>query len=168
MVVGGGARQPSSEIDTGSALLRGNAMTFNIRIGTILMQDRPLMSKLLGLESDVYSQKWSVIRALNGFSLDRKVRAAGWNSFFMAGTITASALGSIKERSVRSALRRIFSRVRADDFNCLEVTGIVARHFLGVPYVTVSAHSRHIQQSHLLDHPRARQAGQGVAEGVRA
>ena len=142
-------------------------MTFNIRIGTILMQDRPLMSKLLGLESDVYSQKWSVIRALNGFSLDRKVRAAGWNSF-MAGTITASALGSIKESSVRSALRRIFSRVRADDFNCLEVTGIVARHFLGVPYVTVSAHSRHIQQSHLLDHPRARQAGQGVAEGVRA
>ena len=29
----------------------------------------------------------------------------------------------------------------------LEVTKIVGRHFLGVPYVTVSAHSRHMQQS---------------------
>jgi hypothetical protein len=143
-------------------------MTFDIRIGTILMQDRPLMLRLLGLEPDRYSQGWSVVRAVNGFSLDRKVRAAGWNSFFMAGTITASAFGSIKQGSLRAALQRIFSRVRTEDFNCLEVTGIVARHFLGIPYVTVSAHSRHVQQGHLLDHPRARQAGQIAADLVQA
>ena len=142
-------------------------MTFDIRIGSILIQDRPLMSRNLGLEPNRYEQNWSVIRAVNGFSLDRKVRAAGWNSFFIAGTITASALGSIKEGSVRSALRRIFSKVRADDFNCLEVTGIAARRFLGIPYITVSAHSRHIQQGHLLDHPRARQAGQAAADLVQ-
>jgi len=141
---------------------------FDIRIGTILMQHSPLLCGRLRLQTDAYSPSWSVIRAVNGFSLDRKVRAAGWNSFFMAGTITASALGSIKESSVRSALRRILSKVRSDDFNCLEVTGIVARHFLGVPYVTVSAHSRHIQQSQFLEHPRARQVGQGLAEGARA
>jgi hypothetical protein len=143
-------------------------MTFNIRIGTILMQDRPLMSQRLGLQPDSYSGRWSVIRALNGFSLDRKVRAAGWNSFFMAGTITASAFGSIKEGSVRTALQRIFSKVRAEDFNCLEVTGIVARRFLGVPYVTVSAHSRHLQQGSFLDNPRARKAGQTAVDWVQA
>lgn len=126
------------------------------------------MCRRLGLQADAYAQSWNVIRAVNGFSLDRKVRASGWNSFFMAGTITASALGSIKENSVRSALRRIFSKVRGDDFNCLEVTGIVARHFLGVPYVTVSAHSRHIQQSQFLGDPRAGQAGQELAEGASA
>jgi len=141
---------------------------FDIRIGTILMQHRPLLCGRLRLQTDAYSPSWSVIRAVNGFSLDRKVRAAGWNSFFMAGTITASALGSIKESSVGSALRRILSKIRGDDFNCLEVTGIVERHFLGVPYVTVSAHSRHIQQSQFLEHPRARQVGQGLAEGARA
>ncbi|MGC2198370.1 MAG: hypothetical protein WA628_27110 [Terriglobales bacterium] len=143
-------------------------MTFNIRTGTILMQDRPLMSQRLGLEPDAYARNWSVVRAVNGFSLDRKVRAAGWNSFFMAGTVTASAFGSIKEGSVRSAMRRIFSQVRREDFNCLEVTGIAARHFLGIPYVTVSAHSRHIQQGCFLDHPRARQAGETAADWVHA
>jgi len=121
------------------------------------------MSQRLGLEQDRYSPGWCVVRALNGFSLDRKVRGAGWNSFFLAGTVTASALGSIKEGSVRAALQRVFSKVRTEDFNCLEVTGIVARHFLGIPYITVSAHSRHIQQSYLLDNPRARQAGATAA-----
>jgi hypothetical protein len=144
---------------------QGRNMTFDVRIGTILMQDRPLMSRRLGLEPDRYAHNWSVLRAVNGFSLDRKVRAAGWNSIFMAGTITASAFGSINEGSLRAALKRIFSKVRAQDFNCLEVTGIVARHFLGIPYVTVSAHSRHIQQGYLLDSPRARQTSQ-MAEGA--
>jgi hypothetical protein len=152
----------------GLCVFQEKAVIFDIRIGTILMQHRPLMCGRLGLQTDAYSQSWGVIRAVNGFSLDRRVRAAGWNSFFMTGTITASAVGSIKESSVRSALRRILSKVRGDDFNCLEVTGIVARHFLGVPYVTVSAHSRHIQQGQFLGDPRARQAGQGLAEAVRA
>jgi hypothetical protein len=41
--------------------------------------------------------------------------------------------------------------VREQDFNCLEVTGIVAKRFLGMPYTVVSAHSRHIQQGCELD-----------------
>ncbi len=126
------------------------------------------MSQRLGLEPAAYSRNWSLVRSMNGFSLDRKVRAAGCNSFFMAGTITASAFGSIQEGSVRSALQRIFSQVRRKDFNCLEVTGIAARHFMGIPYVTVSAHSRHIQQSCFLDDPRARQLGKTASDWAAA
>jgi len=32
--------------------------------------------------------------------------------------------------------------VRQQNFNCFEVTGIVAKRFLGVPYATVSGHAR--------------------------
>ncbi len=118
-------------------------MTSSIQIGTILIKEHPLMAERLALESDSYSQNWGVVRGVNGFSLDRKVRAAGWSSFFMAGEVQANAFGSIRAGSVRAALQRIFSKVRDEDFNCLEVTGIVARHLLGIPYVVVSAHSRH-------------------------
>ena len=48
-------------------------------------------------------------------------------------------------------------------FNGLEVTEIVARRFLGVPYVTVSAHSRHMQQSCYLDSLEARRTLQNNA-----
>ena len=91
------------------------------------------MAERLGLESDSYSQNWCVVRAVNGFSLERKIRAAGWNSFFMAAEVQRNAFGSIRARSLRTALQRIFSKVGDEDFNCLEVTGIVARSLLWHP-----------------------------------
>ena len=138
-------------------------MPSGIQIGSILIKEQPLMTEHLGLESDSYSQNWSVVRAVNGFSLDRKVRAAGWSSFFMAAEVQANAVGSIRAGSLRTALQRIFSKVRDEDFNCLEVTGIVARNFLGIPYVMVSAHSRHIQKGWRLDRPHERRAALSAA-----
>ena len=145
----------------------GEKMPSSIQIGSILIKERPPLNGRLGLESDVYSQNWSVVRALNGFALDRKIRAAGWNSFFMAGEVQATAFGSIRPSSLLAALQRIFSKVRHEDFNCLEVTGIVARSFLGVPYVMVSAHSRHIQKGFRLDHASERRAAQGAVEWAK-
>src|SRR2546422_11247138 len=54
-------------------------------------------------------------------------------------------------RSIQRALNRIFVNVRKLDFNCLEVTKIEENRFLGLPYITVCAHSRHIQQGCLLE-----------------
>jgi hypothetical protein len=62
-----------------------------IQIGSILIKEQPFTSERLGLESDSYSQNWSVVRAVNGFSLDRKIREAGWRSFFMAAEVQANA-----------------------------------------------------------------------------
>ena len=143
-------------------------MPSSIQIGSILIKEQPFMSERLGLQSDSYSQNWSVVRAVNGFSLDRRVRAAGWNSFFMAPEVQASAFGSIRAGSLRAALQRIFSKVRAQHFNCLEVTGIVARDLLGIPYVVVSAHSRHIQKGLRLNHPHERRAAQSAAEWAKS
>jgi hypothetical protein len=142
-------------------------MPSSIQIGSILIKEQPLMTEHLGLESDSYSQNWSVVRAVNGFSLERKIRAAGWNSFFMAAEVQGNAFGSIRAGSLRTALQRIFSKVRDEDFNCLEVTGIVARSLLGIPYVEVSAHSRHIEKGWRLNHPRERRAAQSAAEWAK-
>jgi isochorismate hydrolase len=57
-------------------------------------------------------------------------------------------------------VRRILAKVRPQGFNSLEVTGIVAKHLLGVRYATVSAHSRHIQPSCYLDGFEIRRASQ--------
>jgi hypothetical protein len=39
---------------------------------------------------------WSVVRALDGFALDRKIHAAGWNFFFMAAEVRVMFFGSLK------------------------------------------------------------------------
>jgi len=110
---------------------------------------------------------WSVVKALDGFALDRKIRTAGWNFFFMAAEVKVMFFGALGTKKIHNALKRILAKVRHQSFNGLEVTGIVAKRFLGVPYATVSAHSRHIQQSCCLDSAEARQTSQRDAEWAR-
>jgi len=131
-----------------------------LKVGTILIEERPLITKFLGLESESCSGKWSVIRGLDGFALDRKIHAAGWNFFFMAAEVNVIFFGAPGPAKIKNALHRVLAKVRLQNFNCLEVTGIVASRFLGVPYTTVSAHSRHIQQSCYLDSTNERRASQ--------
>src|SRR6266702_3516216 len=91
----------------------------------------------------------------------------GWNFFFMAAEVKVMFFGAPTTAKIKNALHRILAKVRLHNFNCLEVTGIVANRFLGVPYTTVSAHSRHIQQSCCLDSAEARQTSQRDAEWAR-
>ena len=139
-------------------------MTPTLNIGTILIEDRPLITKFLGLESEPCSGKWSVVRGLDGFALDRKIHAAGWNFFFMAAEVKVMFFGALGRAKIQNALQRILVKVRPQSFNCLEITGIVAKRFLGVSYATVSAHSRHIQPSCYLDGAEERRTSQRDAE----
>jgi hypothetical protein len=142
-------------------------MAQTIQVGTILMKEWPGMTKLLNLESEPCSGEWSLLKVLDGFGLDRKIHAAGWNFFFMAAEVKVMFLGSLGPGKIQKALTRILEKVKQQQFNGLEVTEIVSRHFLGVPYITVSAHSRHLQQSCYLDSAPARRTSQYNAEWAR-
>ncbi len=125
------------------------------------------MTQTLGLESEPCSGAWGVVKALDGFALDRKIHSAGWNFFYMAAEVKVMFFGAVGTAKIQSAVQRILSKVKQLNFNGLEVTGIVAKHFLGVPYVTVSAHSRHMQKSCYLDDAEARQTSQSNAEWAK-
>lgn len=142
-------------------------MALTVQVGTILMKEWPEMTQLLGLESEPCCGEWSLLKVLDGYTLDRKIHAAGWNFFFMASEVKVMFFGSIGAVKIQKALKRILEKVKQQQFNGLEVTQIVARRFLSVPYVTVSAHSRHMQQSCYLDSALARQTFQRNAEWAR-
>ena len=139
-------------------------MTSTVEVGTILIADRPQITQLLALEIEPFAGGWGVVREINGAVLDRQIHAAGWNFFFMAAEIKATFLGSPGSATIRNAVRRILGKARPQGFNCLEVTGIVARRFLGMRYTSVSAHSRHIQQNCYLDEASIRRVAQRDAE----
>jgi hypothetical protein len=142
-------------------------MTPILKVGTILIEEGPLITQLPGLESEPCSGNWSVVKTLDGFALDRKIRTAGWNFFFMAAEIKVMFFGALGTKKIHNALKRILAKVRPQNFNGLEVTGIVAKRFLDVPYATVSAHSRHIQQSCCLDSAEARRTSRRDRVGQR-
>jgi hypothetical protein len=139
-----------------------------LQVGAILMRHWPGMKKLIGLESEPYSGQWTLLKAQGVSALDRKIHAAGWNFVFMATEVKVMFFGSLGAAKVQNALKRILEKVKRQQFNGVEVTASVTRHFLGVPYVTVSAHSRPMQQSCCLDTAVARQSFQRDAEWARA
>ncbi len=139
-------------------------MSPTVQVGTILTNVSPLMMQSFGLETAPCSGTWSHIKVLDGFALDRKIHAAGWNFFFMAAEIKVMFFGALGTRKIQNALQRMLGKVKQQHFNGLEVTGIVAKRFLGVPYAVVTAHSRHVQQSCYLGTAEARQASQHNAE----
>jgi hypothetical protein len=142
-------------------------MPSTVEVGTILMREWPGMPQLIGVETVPLFDQWSMVKVQGTSPLDRKIRAAGWNFFFMATEVKSMFFGSLSATKIQSALRRILAKVKLQHFNGLEVTEIVARHFLGVPYVTMSAHSRHLQRSCNLDSAEARRTSQDNAEWAR-
>jgi hypothetical protein len=123
-------------------------MSQEIQIGTILMSEWP---PLFGLASEPYSGRWSVLKAIDGFALDRKIRAAGWNFFLLASEVKVMFRGLPGARKMQHAVNRILGKVSKEHFNGVEITRIVTKRFLGFRYSIVSAHSRHVQQSCFMD-----------------
>lgn len=141
-------------------------MAADVHVGTILLKQSQLMKESFALETSPCSKNWNLIKGMDGFAVDRKIHAAGWNFFFMAAEVKVMFFGVLSATKIQSALRRIVAQVKRQHFNGIEITAIVARHFLGVPYVTVSAHSRHMQQSCYLENTDARQISQREAESA--
>jgi hypothetical protein len=143
-------------------------MRSEIQVGSILIDDRPMIARALALETEPYLRNWSLVRSPEGRALDRKARSAGWGFFFMAREVRAGFLGGTTAANIRKALMRIVARKPARSFNCLEVTGIKTRRFAAMPYTTVSAHWRHIQPGYRLDSLQQRRTEQRDAEWARS
>lgn len=135
-----------------------------VQVGAILIENWPLMTDLGHLETEPYSGNWRLVKELDGSALGRKIHSSGWNFFFMATEVKAMFFGALGAKKIEHALKRILEKVKQQHFNGLEVTKIVAKRFLGVPYAIVSAHSRHIQRSCYLDGTEIRRTSHRDAE----
>ncbi|MGA7295795.1 MAG: hypothetical protein WBW53_07315 [Terriglobales bacterium] len=138
-----------------------------VQIGTILMSQWPQLFKL---ETEPYSGQWSVVKGLDGLAIDRKIRAAGWNFFFIASEVKVTFPGAPAAKKIQHAVDRILGKVATQHYNAIEVTGIVTKTFLGLPYATVSAHPRHVQENCCLDGAESRRllaSGQNVMSPSR-
>jgi hypothetical protein len=120
-------------------------MADTIKPGTILITEGALLPESLLLESEPYAYGWRLVKKLDSDGLDQIISQAGWNFFYIAGVIETNAFGSDEKKTTRKAIN-----LKSKNFNCLEITRVAAKRSLGLPYVSVSAHSRHIQEGQAL------------------
>jgi hypothetical protein len=126
-------------------------MPDTIKTGTILIKEGTLLPEVvLRFESEPCAPGWRLVKNLDGDGLGRKIHEAGWTFSWRAGEIGATVFGLDEQKTLRRAVGQILANLESAEFNTLEimrVTSEASKRFLGVRYVTVSALSRHIQES---------------------
>jgi hypothetical protein len=118
-----------------------------IKTGTILIEGGAAMPASVQLDGGADGIGWKSVSDPDPSQLNTAIQQAGWTFFFMAGEIKINAFGWDKEQAARRALKQVLSNVEAHHCNCVELSEVSSKSFLGMPYVHVSAHSRHIQKS---------------------
>jgi hypothetical protein len=129
-------------------------MAQTIEIGTLLVKSGTLLPESVQLESDPYLKGWKLVKNLSSSGMDRKLCEVGWTFFYMAGEVNAIAFGSDSEETTRRAVKKVIANMKSDRYNCLEISRVAAKSFMELPYVTVAAHPRHVQESIYLFHAK--------------
>jgi hypothetical protein len=89
---------------------------------------------------------WRVVENLDRNTLARSIEGANWSFFYLAGEIRATAFGRDRPGTLRRAVHRVLAKQEGQKFNSLEIAKVVSKRFLGIPFINITAHSRHIQQ----------------------
>ena len=109
------------------------------------MEEGAHLPKSFLLQGESVSNGWAEVKGTSS-TFEKTVQEAGWAFFFMAGEIKATVFGFDKQKALRAALRRLITDVKSQHCNSIEITRVMGRSFLSVPYVSVSAHPRHLQE----------------------
>jgi hypothetical protein len=128
-------------------------MTDTIRVGTMFIEDGTPTPESLVVGTEPYSPGWSSISKSTSAQLDRELENAGWTFFYMAGEIRTSGFGFNDQSRTDRALAHVMDAVKLQNCNCLEITQIRRRSFLGLSCTSLVAHARHIQKSRIFQDP---------------
>ncbi len=114
--------------------------------GIIFIRDGTILPPILSVTTDAFIPNWRIVTSHNRSTLTRSIEGCDWYFFYLAGDIQATVLGGNTRRVLRNALKAILTKHGNDQLNSIEITSIVSRRVLGIPFTTFTAHSRQIQQ----------------------
>lgn len=116
-----------------------------IQPGTILINKDVPRPECFELEDRSPSDEWAAVRhTLSSLDREKELTRTGWTFFFMT-TLQAKAFGFDRAKTSSAAVKRFIAKVKLQRCNCLEIDRVDERSFLGIPYVSLSGHARHIQ-----------------------
>lgn len=113
--------------------------------GMILIREGAILPLEFPVESEAYLPGWRVVKNLDCYNLNRKLKEANWNFVRLAGDHKARVVGRAYPGALRSAVIRILAELRGRKFNTLEITVVAVKHFVGLAFLSISANRRHIQ-----------------------
>jgi len=138
-----------------------------LQVGSKLVEQDAHMPRVLELNSLNFIDQWRVLSSTSRNTLFDQVAASGWHLFYIAGHLNTMSIGRDREHALQRGVRRLAAKVRSESYNCLEVTEIKTRHFLGIPYLFIAADMLHIQRGFVLDANSTRKESRLANEWAR-
>src|SRR3984893_7976754 len=116
----------------------------------ILIREDTILPPGLSIASNAFFPGWRIVTSPDRSGFTRGIEAARWNFFYSADETRSTVLGADRLRTLRRAVKGILAKQGLRSFNSVEVTTIVSKRFLGIRFLRIVAHLRHIQESSAL------------------
>ncbi|MEP7355192.1 MAG: hypothetical protein ABI824_18330 [Acidobacteriota bacterium] len=114
--------------------------------GTFLFARSARLPPTWELEDASVGRGWSRLTSkLDSLMIEKLLAPTEWKYFFMADGLTATCFGFNRKKMLDCALERLTTAVRRRACNSLEIHDVSMQSYFGFPYVSISAHARHIQ-----------------------
>lgn len=114
--------------------------------GTILIDKDKLRPHFFAVEGDMYPDPWmSVKPSMAPSELEEELAASGWTISYVPGEVRTTAFGVDRRKIIHRAMKRLIRSASIQNCNCLEIQDLETQSFLGLTYLTVSAHLRVVQ-----------------------
>ena len=120
-------------------------MPDTITTGSILVEQGKHLPGSFQIQSEPDSDGWAAVKGSRS-TFQETVRDEGWIFFFMAGEIKTTVFGFDRKKALGAALKRLIANAKSQHCKSIEITRVLGKSFLKVPYVSVSAYPRHLQK----------------------
>jgi hypothetical protein len=121
-------------------------MTDKIHVGSMLLEEGTPLPESLVVGTEPFANGWSCLPSSSA-PLGQALESAGWTFFCRAGPIHTTGFGFDEQSRTDRAVAHAIEAVKREQGNCLEITQMRQRSFLGLRYTSLVAHARHIQRS---------------------
>lgn len=79
--------------------------------------------------------------------LGRQIEEADWSYFYLAGEKKAIVFGRQKSRRLRRAVKQVLAKRETYRANCLVITSVVSKDFLGFSFLRLTVDYGRVQRS---------------------
>ncbi len=101
-------------------------MTGEIAAGDILIEEGAQLPDTLLLQGKPDSNGWTTLNGARS-AIEKEVRQTGWTFFFMAGETRTTVIGFDRQKTLRTALKRLIANVKSQRCNGIEITHVTNR-----------------------------------------
>ena len=123
-----------------------NIMNQEIKPGTMFLQSGTDIPESVSVDHSHSTKGWASIESSISRQFRQDLHSAGWTFFNMGVEIEVTVVGFNKQKLEDRAAQKLIDIVKSQDYNCVQVTQIRNKGWLGTTTLTLNAQARQVQK----------------------